>query len=136
MSITAVLFMLFLPAGWLHGPVSFAEEFNEFVERDVHLLGLGQEGIAPLGENPQAFAACERGSDVLRDKRAGGAPLGDKAGDFEFPISAGDGVRIDKELFGEAADGRQLLARPQPVRGDEVFHLVDDLEVDGNAVSG
>jgi hypothetical protein len=58
------------------------------------------------------------------------------AGAFEFEVGAGDGVGVDDELLGERADRGNLLAGREPGGRDEVFHLVDNLEVDGRAGRG
>ena len=43
---------------------------------------------------------------------------------------------IDDELFREHADGRDFLARRESSGGDEMLHLIDDLNVDGDTVRG
>ena len=106
-----------------------------FVERDVHLPGLGEQGVDPLGENLHPLAAGQRRA-LVGDVRAGRAALLDDAGRLQLAIGAGDRVRIDEQLLGQHANRRQFLAGREPARGDQVLHLVDDLQVDRHAVGG
>ena len=43
--------------GTLHGGVALLEKFDDVFERDIHLPGLGEEGVDPLGEDLDPFAA-------------------------------------------------------------------------------
>jgi hypothetical protein len=39
-------------------------------------------------------------------------------------------------LFSQDPNGRNFVTGSKPARGDEIFHLVDDLQVDRDAVGG
>ena len=75
-----------------------------------------------------------RGEPAAGDIGAGGAALLDDSGDFELAVGAGDGVRVDHEVARRARGSAAAPRRAQPAGGDEVLHLVDDLQVDRHAV--
>ena len=118
-----------------HGRVAPLGEFDDVFERDVHLAGFGQQGVDAFGEDLQPLAAGQRRA-LVGDVRAGGAAFFDDAGRFQLAVGAGDGVRVDEQLLGQHADRRQLFAGGEPAGGDQVFDLVDDLQVDRDAVGG
>ena len=78
------------------------------------------------------------------DERADAAPGLDDAGALELGVDPGDGVGVDPQVDGQLADGRQLVARPQPAGGDggtqPAFELGIDrrgvVRVDGHEVHG
>jgi hypothetical protein len=52
---------------------------------------------------------------------------------LELAVGFGDGIWVDDERFGHLSDARQLIARAESAGFDGVFHLLHELEVDGNA---
>jgi len=60
----------------------------------------------------------------------------DDAGPLELQISPGDGVGIDEQLLGEDSNGWNFLGWAEATGGDEIFDLVNDLEIDRDAVRG
>ncbi len=54
---------------------------------------------------------------------------------LQFQIGAGHGVGIDQQLMGQHTDGRDFVPRRQPARGDQIFDLVGDLQIDRNTVA-
>ena len=62
--------------------------------------------------------------------------LGNHARAFELQVGAGDCVGIDEQSFGQDANGRDFLTGAEAAGGDEVLHLVDDLEIDRDTIRG
>ena len=54
---------------------------------------------------------------------------------LQLAVRLGHGVRVDHQLLGGLPDRRQLVAGDQGAHVDRVFHLLDQLQVDGNAGS-
>src|SRR5712691_5193979 len=124
-----------LSAGGLHGRVALLNEFDDLFQREIHVTCLSQQGVDACRENLNPFAAGQRGTLVgnVRSRRA--ALLHD-AGRFQFAVRAGHCVRVDQQPFGQSANRWQLLSRMQPAGGNQIFDLVDDLQVDWHAVVG
>src|SRR5579871_4308823 len=93
----------------LHGLVTLLEQLDELREADVHLSGFREQSVGSLGEDAQLLLAGQ-GRAALGDIGARRAPLDDDAGRLQLAVGPGYGVRVDDELLGEDADGRQLLA--------------------------
>src|SRR5579863_3206032 len=125
----------FLVAGGLHSLVALLSELDELVEVNVHLSRLGQQGVDALGENLDAFAAGQ-GRALVGNVGTSRAAFFDQPDCFELAIGAGHGVGINDQPFGQDANGGQFFLRFEPARGDQVFDLVDDLQVDRHAVIG
>ena len=113
--------------------LALVDHFLEFLDADAELAGFGEEGVDALDEDAAFFFAGEGGA-LGGDAGAGALAGCDEAEGFEFAVGAGDGVWVYEEVFGEGADGGEGLAGFEAFGGDEVFELLDDLQVDGHAV--
>ena len=69
-----------------------------------------------------------------RDERPDAAPRLDRAGALEIGVDAGHGIGVDFQFDGELADGRQLIAGPQPARRHGRPQPAFELGVDGRLV--
>ena len=47
-----------------HCAIPLPDQVQDFLDADVHLPGLGQQGVDPPGQNVEAFAPGQRGSGV------------------------------------------------------------------------
>lgn len=111
------------------------QESNHFFETNVQVLGLDQQRIGALRQSPEFFAAGERRRS-FGNVCSGAVAFDDDSGSLQFEIGAGDGVGIDDELLSQNANGRKFLAGRQSPGSNELFDLIDDLNVDRNAVAG
>src|SRR5262245_32332819 len=94
----------------------------------------GEERVGAMSQQLEPLRSPEWRAAV-RNVGARAVTLVDEARPLQFQVSAGNRIRIDDELLRQRADRRQFLAWSQPARGNEVFHLVDDLAVDRQAVA-
>ena len=99
------------------------------------MVGFGEERVGPFTEDFHALLAGQRRAGV-GNVGARAVALGHDAVALQFHVGAGDGVWIDQQLFRKGTDRRQFLAGREAASGDEILHLVDDLEVDRHAVIG
>ena len=67
----------------------------------------------------------QRGADALAEL--------DDALRFELPVGPGHGARTDHQFLGQAADSRQRLAGSHCATSERILHLVNELQVYGNA---
>jgi putative heme-binding domain-containing protein len=79
------------------------------------------------------FASCQRRAGV-RHKGTRRTALDDDTRHLQLTVSTRDRVRIDEQPFGKDANGRHLRPRHEPARRHQVFHLVDDLQVDRDPI--
>ena len=115
--------------------MTLVQQLGYFLQCDIKVIGLRQQSVHALGQEFAFFALGKRGWD-LGDICSRPVAFGDQAGAFQLQVSPRHGVGIDDELFGQHADGRNLLAGSQPARRREVLHLIDNLEIDRNPIMG
>ena len=114
--------------------VALSDEVDECFWFDAQLVCFSEKCVGALGEDVDFFGACEGGGAVHADVCAGALFGFRDALGFEVTVCAGDGVGVYDELFSEGADGQEFIAGLEASGGDEVFYLLDDLAVDGDAV--
>ena len=73
---------------------------------------------------------------VIGDERPGALLGVEDAAQLHLAVGAGDGVGIDGEVDGDAADGGELVSGAQGGSGDGGLDLVDELAVDRDARMG
>ena len=107
-------------------------------------IGDGESSGVGVGENTsdegaQATRALLRGPGFRRacgtDERSDAAPGFEDSGALEVGVDAGDRIGIDAEVDRELADGRQLIPRPQPARGNRGAKAPLELGVKRRAVA-
>ena len=105
------------------------ERVDHVVDGEAGGVGVGQhardEGAQPAFVLARRVGLRRRGAD----ERADAAPRLDDAGALELGVDARDGVGVDAQLDGQLADGRQLVARPQPAGGDRRAQPAFELRV-------
>ena len=111
-----------------------AQQFNDFVQFATEMSSFNQQSIGAPGEDFGFFPLRHR-LPGFRDICAGSVAFGDHARVFQLQVSPGYGVGIDGELLRQNADGWKFLARLKSPRGDQMPHLIDNLLVNGNAIS-
>jgi hypothetical protein len=112
-----------------------SQKLKQVVEPDTELPSFGEQGVGTLAQDLLALAAGD-GWRAVGNESAEALPFHDNPGPFEFEVGPSDRVGVDHELLGEDADGGYFGAGREVIGGDEVFNLVDDLEVERGAGGG
>jgi hypothetical protein len=107
-------------------------------------IGDGESGRIGIREDagderPEATSTFLRRPGCRRpcgaDERSDAAARFENARALEIRVYAGDRIRIDAEFDGKLADGRELVARPQPARGDGGAKAALELRIERRAVA-
>ena len=109
------------------------DEFEQIFRRDFKVPGFGHEGIYAFRKDFEPFFPGQRRA-AIGNVGPRSMAFEDDTVAFQFEIGASDRIGIDQKLPGQDANGRHLRARHKPARRHQVFHLVDDLQVDRNAI--
>src|SRR5262249_55158371 len=88
----------FLLRGRLHERVALANQVHDHVGGDVHLPGFGEEGVDPLGEDPEALTPGQRRTGG-GDEGAGRPPRHHHAVALQLPVRLGHRVGVDNQLL-------------------------------------
>jgi len=111
------------------------DNVDHFVEINVEVPRFYQQGVRALVQDLEFFAA---GKWRRRFRYISSRPVAfcNDPGPFEFQIRPRDCVGVYQQLLRKNANRWNLLPGSEPPRADEMFHLVDNLDVDRHAVSG
>ena len=116
--------------------VQRSQRVDHVLDREAGRVRVGQhagdEGAQPAIVLARRVGLCRRGAD----ERADAAARLDDAGALELRVDARDGVGVDPQLHRQLADGRQLVARLQPARGDGRAQAAFELRVNRRRVPG
>ena len=98
--------------------------------------GAGDELGGELGELAVTLSRSGGFDGVVGDEGPGSLLGVEDAPEFHLAVGAGDGVGIDGEIDGDAANGGELVPGAKAGGGNRDLDLVDELAVDGDAGVG
>ena len=104
------------------------------IQINVEVPRFHQQGIRALVQDFEFFAAGKRRWRI-RYICSRPVAFGNDAGPFELQIRPRDCVGIYQQLLRKNANRWNLLPGPESPGADEMFHLVNNLNVDWHAVS-
>ena len=108
------------------------EAGEDVFDLEAGSAGARDEFADDLIELPLAFDVIA--FNLLGADEGAGALVGlNDAEDFEFAVSADDGIGIDREIDGGLAYGGELITGAEGTEDDSVADLFDELTVDGDA---
>ena len=109
-------------------------QFDNFFQRNSHLPCLGSQSVDPLRDNSHAITPAQAHCGI-RHIGASGSSLNHNSRLLQLTIGTGHRVGINQQLFSQNPNGRKFLVRCQTAGRNEVFNLIDDLQINWNAVS-
>ena len=105
---------------------------DDVFECQVVLVSAGDQLVADLLQHTLFLVVADL--DLLVADEGAGALLGvQDAEQLQVRVGLADGVGVDLKLHGEVPHRGQLLAGQQPLGGDAVTDLIDDLPVERHA---
>src|SRR5262245_47769520 len=113
-----------------------ADLAGDFVGRETGGAGVGERAGDERAEPALVFARRTGFRRRCADERADAAPCLEHALALEVGIDARHGVGVDAQIDGQLADRRQLIARPEPPRGDRGAQRALDLGVNRRLIAG
>ena len=109
---------------------------NQFVEGEAGGGGFPEQARDKGPEPAVVLVAGTRLSRRRPDERTYAAARLEDAGTFELAVDAGHRVGVDSQLDRQFPDRRQLIARPQPPRGNRCTQTAFELGVNRRRVAG
>jgi hypothetical protein len=110
-------------------------QISDYVrELDSFRAGSGEKLATKLPDSSLPFHPIDKRL-LVRQERARPLLREEYFADFKFSIRANDGIRIDRQIDRELANGRQLIARTKLAGRNAAHDLIDNLAVHGYAAT-